>query len=156
MSQIHRRILNTALGALDEETAAYFTRVAERIDEDPRTGKAPNLVYLVLADTVRCLPTYLEQRELVNRLFRFIDNHHGRLNKVIFSPEYLENKDALRAITGDFVAEIVEAALVLYERGEIDSGEATVHRITFDESGVAVGDFPYEDMDDDEDGHRYP
>lgn len=150
MSHVHRRILNAALSGLEEEQAGYFADVAELLEGDPRTDRAPNLIYLVLADTVRYLPTYLNKKELIQRLHRFVEVNHGRLRAVIYSAAYIENKNLLKPITGDFVAEVIEATLIRYEEGEIDSGERVVHRLSFDADGGAV-DFPYVDLDDEDD-----
>lgn len=151
MSQVHRRILNAALSGLEEEQAIYFADIAEKLGEDPRTERMPNLVYLVLADTVRFMPTYLAKKEFINRLLRFVDVNNRRLSRVIYDPAFLTDKSALSPITGDFVAEVVEATLLHYEQGEIDSGERVVHRMTFDESGGGTADFPYLDDEDEED-----
>ena len=150
MSQVHRRILNAALGGLEEEQAGYFADVADKLGEDPRTEAAPNLVYLVLADTVRFLPTYLDKKELINRLHRFVQAEHNRLRAVIYDPRFIEDKTLLTPITGDFVAQVVEATLIHYEQGEIETGERVVHRMAFDEEGGEF-DFPYVD-EDEEDG----
>jgi hypothetical protein len=150
MSQVHRRILDTALSGLEEEQAVYFHDIAEKLGEDPRTERMPNLIYLVLADTVRFLPTYLEKKEFINRLFRFVEYNNRRLARIIYDPAFLADKSLLSPITGDFVAEVVEATLLHYEQGEIESGERVVHRMSFDESGGTL-DFPYADDEDEED-----
>ena len=155
MSQVHRRILNAALGGLEKEQAVYFADVAEKLGEDPRTERMPNLVYLVLADTVAVLPTYLAKKEFINRLFRFVDVNHQRLARIIYDPEFLTDKTMLAPVAADFVAEVVSATLVHYEDGEIDAGEKIVHRMSFDGSGgdgEGALDFPYlDDSDEDED-----
>tara|TARA_B100000965_G_scaffold296958_1_gene255180 strand:- start:439 stop:912 length:474 start_codon:yes stop_codon:yes gene_type:complete len=155
MSQVHRRILNAALAGLEKEQAVYFADVAEKLGEDPRTERMPNLVYLVLADTVAVLPTYLAKKEFINRLFRFVDVNHQRLARIIYDPEFLTDKTMLAPVTADFVAEVVSATLVHYEDGEIDAGEKIVHRMSFDGSGgdgEGALDFPYlDDSDEDED-----
>lgn len=107
MSQFHRRILTAALGVLEEDQAGYFSDVADKIGEDPRTERMPNLVYLVLADTVRFLPTYLDKKELINRLFRFVEVNYRRLQAVIYDPRFVADKTLLTPITGDFVAEVI-------------------------------------------------
>lgn len=149
MSQVHRRILNAAMAALDKEEAAYFADVADKLSEDPRTERVPNMVYLVLADSVPHLPTYLPKKELIGHLFKFVFANLGRLQRVIYNPAFLTDKSLLAPVTGDFVAEVVAATLVHYEKGEIDSGERKALRLTFDEAGGAI-DFPYAD-DEDED-----
>ncbi len=146
MSQFHRRILDAALGGLEEDQAVYFSDVAEKLGEDPRTERMPNLVYLVLADTVHHLPTYLAKKELINRLFRFVDSNHRRLARIIYDPAFLTDKTLLGPITADFVAEVVEATLIHYEQGDIDAGERKVLRLSFDEHGGSL-DFPYIDND---------
>lgn len=149
MSQVHRRILTAALGGLEEEQAVYFADIAEKLGEDPRTERMPNMVYLVLADTVRFMPTYLAKKEFINRLYRFVDYNHRRLARIIYDPAFLTDKTLLAPVTGDFVAEVVEATLLHYEQGEIETGERVTHRMTFDERGGTLN-FPYVD-DEDED-----
>lgn len=148
MSQVHRRILTAALGGLEEEQAVYFADIAEKLGEDPRTERMPNLVYLVLADTVRFMPTYLAKKEFINRLLRFVDRNHRRLARIIYDPAFLNDKTLLAPVTAGFVAEVVEATLIHYEEGEIDAGEQLAHRMIFDEHGGAFN-FPYIDDDDD-------
>lgn len=148
MSQVHRRILTAALGGLEEEQAVYFTDVAQKLDEDPRTERMPNLVYLVLADTMQFMPVYLAKKEFINRLFRFVDRNHRRLARIIYDPAFLTDKTLLAPVTGDFVAEVVGAILIHYEEGTIDAGERVVHRMTFDERGGDMN-FPYADDEDD-------
>ncbi len=149
MSQFHRRILTAALGGLEEEQAVYFADIAEKLGEDPRTERMPNLVYLVLADTVQFMPIYLAKKEFINRLLRFVERNHRRLARIIYDPAFLSDKTLLAPVTGAFVAEVVEATLIHYEEGEIDAGEQIVHRMAFDESGGTLN-FPYVD-DEDED-----
>ncbi|MEK9670896.1 MAG: hypothetical protein VW268_00145 [Rhodospirillaceae bacterium] len=102
--------------------------MADKLGEDPRAEAAPNMVYLVLADTVRFLPKYLEKKELINRLFRFVRVYHEQLRRVIYDPRFIEDKSLLTPINGDFVAEVVEATLEHYEQGEIASGDRVLHR----------------------------
>ncbi|MEQ8807391.1 MAG: hypothetical protein RIE87_04980 [Rhodospirillales bacterium] len=150
MSQVHRRILTAALGRLEKEQAVYFADVAEKLGEDPRTERMPNLVYLVLADTVPFMPTYLAKKEFINRLLRFVDRNHRRLARVIYDPAFLKDKSLLAPLTGDFVAEVVEATLMHHDEGAIDAGEQIVHRMTFDKSGGALN-FPYADDEEEDD-----
>lgn len=150
MSQVHRRILNAALAGLEEEPAAYFADVADKLGEDPRTDRMPNMVYLVLADTVRYLPIYLSKKELIGLLFRFVNANYGRLRGVIYDPRFIEDKSLLTPITGDFVAEVVEATLAHYDNGELESGERVVHRLSFDGDG-GVLNFPYVDDEAEDD-----
>jgi len=150
MSQFHRRILTSAMAALEKEEAAYFADVADKLSEDPRTERVPNMVYLVLADSVRHLPTYLPKKELIGHLFKFVFGNLNRLQRVIYNPAFIGDKSLLAPITSDFVAEVVAATLVHYEDGKIESGERKALRLTFDEDGGAI-DFPYADLDDEND-----
>lgn len=150
MSQFHRRILNSALAGLDEEPAAYFADVADKLGEDPRTERVPNLVYLVLADTVRFLPTYLPKKELIAHLFKFTFANLARLQRVVYNPAFLTDKTLLTPVTAGFVSQVVEATLARYDKGEIESGERVVHRMTFDGEGGAL-DFPYVDDEAEDD-----
>lgn len=143
-------MLTAALEMLEEEHASYFHDVAERLEEDPRTERAPNLIFLVLSDTVRFLPTYLDKREIIERLHRFVDANYRRLNMILYDPAFLENRGLITQVTGDFVAEVIEATLVRHDEGVIDTGEPEAHRFVFDAEG-GTADFPYIDDDDLED-----
>ena len=81
-------------------------------------------------------------------LFRFVDKHSTHIDKIIYSAEFVVSPTALKQITNVFVQAVVDATMVHYDKGSIDTGEQTFHRVSwpyYDDS------FPYIDDDDVED-----
>lgn len=148
---LHRKIVDDAIAHLPKEKASYFAGIAQRLEEDPRTQATPNLVFLVLKETLPMLPTNLSEGEFVDLLLGFVARNRRVLNSMIFDRRFIENPSFLRQITNDLVGEVVGRTLDLYRDGRIESGEQSFYRVTFP-SGE--GDFPYVD-DDDEDEDDY-
>jgi len=142
---MHKRIAEKALAGLESEQAAYFADLIHEIEGDPRTQANPNLIFMVLRNTIPLLPIYLSKRELIERLYVFVDNNSARLNQSLFSKEFVTNERVLREVTDDFVDEVVSVALQRYEKGELESGEVRVHRVSWPYNDV---DFPFEDDDE--------
>ena len=142
---MHRKLIEPVLATLDGEQATYFSNIAEKVGSDPRTEAAPNLVYLVLKDTIPFLPTYLPSDEFLYELYLFVRDNKNKLNQVIFDASYIENPENIRRVTCVFVGRVLELILEKYDQGGIDSQEPTVHTISWPLDNV---DFPY--IDDDE------
>lgn len=142
---VHKRIAERVLDGLKEEKATYFSDIIHDVSEDPRTVEIPNVVFMVLRNTIPLLPTYLPKQELIDRLFGFIESHMADLNRSLFSKEFVTNERVLREVTDLFVEEIVMVALQRYEKGELDSGEVRVHRVSWPYNKI---DFPFEDDDE--------
>ena len=51
---VHRKIIDPVLKNLGPSWADYFNRLVARVERDPRTKTVPNLVYLVLRETITC------------------------------------------------------------------------------------------------------
>ena len=141
---VHKKILEPVLERLDGERAGYFAKVIEKLDEDPRTERAPNLVFLVLKETVPYLPIYLEPKLLIFQLLTFVHKNRRDLNQLIYSPEYINDPDSIKKITNKFVAEIMETTLEKYDDGQIESGEQKVYRVSWPYNDV---EFPFVDDD---------
>jgi len=150
---LHRKIVEPVLAGLEDEASAYFGRVLQRLETDPRLEPLANLVYLCLRETIPYLPVYLPADDLVETLFGFVGDNRKRLNLAIFDRSYIEGPDGperLKLVTNEFVALILEMTLDRYDDGEInDEGEGKkVYRFSSD--GDAV-DFPYKGFDSDDD-----
>ena len=120
---MHRRIVNPVLEELDKEKAGYFADVVSRIEEDPRTERVANFVYLLLKETMPLLPAYLDKNEFIDLVFTFVDGHYGAMKRAVFDPGYVLQGDALAAVAGDFVNLVVDRTMARYEQGELDTGE---------------------------------
>jgi hypothetical protein len=139
---VHRRMIERVLGRLDEDRARYFGGVLRALDEDSRAEFLPNLVFLVLRESIQLLPVYLPQEEFLDRLFAFVAVNKDRLMRLIHSPRYIQQPACVREITNEFVVEVVDQVLARYRRGEIDSGERAVHRVQWPYDEI---EFPYAD-----------
>jgi len=144
---VHRKLIEPVLASLDGEQAAYFSNIAEKVGIDPRTEAFPNLVYLVLKETMLFLPTYLPSDEFLFLLYSFVRENKTQLNQIIFDKSYIEHPDNVRRLTNVFVGRVLQEILEKYDNGAIDNQEPTVHNISWP---LIDHDFPYVD-DDDED-----
>ena len=142
---LHRKILDPVLSRLDGERAVYFQSIAEKLGEDPRAEKAPNLVFLVLKETIPYLPIYLDADLVISQLLKFVQSHRGELNKILYSREFVNDPNSIKEITDQFVAEVLSSTLEKYEDGEIDSGEKKIYRVSWPYNDV---EFPFKDTDE--------
>lgn len=145
---LHRKIIDPALAKLPEDRSGYFSDLAQLLEEDPRVQKAPNMVFLVLKETMALLPVHLPKKDLAEILIRFVQKHHRVLNQMIFDRRFVENPSFIRQLTNDVVKEAIGAAMDLYKEGKVDTGESSFYRISFP-SGE--GHFPYSDEDEEDD-----
>ena len=145
---MHQKLIEKVLASLDGEPAAYFSNIAEKVAKDPRTDASPNLVYLVLKETIPFLPTYLPIEEFLFLLFSFVRDNKRQLNQVIFDKSFIEHPDNIRRLTNVFVGQVLQQILEKYDDGKIDSQEPTVHNISWP---LTEHDFPYIDDDDEDD-----
>ena len=143
---LHKKLIESRLGDLDENTATYFSSIADRLQEDPRTQASPNLVFLVLKETLPYLPTYLPPDSFMDTLFAFVDRNHAELRKIIYGREYVEDVDIIRPVTDQFINDIMKEILTQYGEGELEVGESSEYRFNSTDDEF---DFPYVDMDED-------
>ena len=142
---LHRKTLEPVFARLDEVQADYFQKLVDKIDEDPRIDDAPNLIYLVLKETIPFLPTYLEPDEIIGQLFIFVHENRGDLNKMLYAKEYVQTPDSIRKITDKFITEVLQMTLENFGDGKNDEDEKKVYRVSWPYNEV---DFPYVDLDD--------
>lgn len=147
---MHRRIVQHVLESLDSHRAGYFFDVVSKLEEDPRTGRFPNFVYLLLKETMSLLPAYLDKNEFLDMLFAFVERNQWKMRKHMFGPEFIYNPAVLKQVTNDFVTEVVERTLEHYEEGAIDTGEPSVIRLTWPYSDEDLKALEGDDFDDDE------
>jgi hypothetical protein len=120
---VHRKIIEATLQGLEGKRAAYFSDIANRLDQNPRTEPIANMVFTVLGDVMAELPTYLEAAELIGLLLEFTNDNEERLRRIMYSPEFVENSKIIRAVTGEFMVRVV--AVTMDEHGEF--AEETDH-----------------------------
>lgn len=128
---MHRRIITPALERLDGERAAYFAAVIEKVESDPRTQAYPNIVFVLLKETLEALPAYLDKGEFIEALFAFLDRNHARMETVLFDRDYIYDPSLIKDVTDAFVAEIVALTLKHYDAGDLDTGEPDVRKFTW-------------------------
>ena len=128
---MHRRIITPVLDSLDGNRAAYFSAVVDKLEADPRTQAYPNIVYLLLKETMAELPAYLDKSDFIDALFAFVARHHGEMEEIVFDRDYIYDPSHLKDATNAFIVEIVELTMQHYEAGTIDTGEPLVQRFTW-------------------------
>lgn len=122
------KIIETALSRLDGERAAYFGDVARRLEEDPRAQPNANIVYTVLKDVMAELPIYLDKGELIDLLLKFTGDNYQRIRQIMFDREFVHDPASIRAVTGDFILQVVDMSLEKNDTGEQPHG---VHKLTW-------------------------
>lgn len=143
---MHRRIVDGALSALPQERAVWFTDLANRLEQDPRTAAFPNLVFLVLRETMALLPMELGKEETADLLFDFVARNGRALAGHLYDRRFVENPTFLRHVTNEMVSEAIGIVLRRAEAGIRPPGRATAYRLRFPGDGDA---FPYADPDED-------
>ena len=128
---MHQRIINDVLENMDSERAEFFTDVVAKIENDPRTDRFPNYVYLLLKETMPLLPTYLDKSEFIDALFDFITDNYSVIKRTIFNREYIYDQSVVKTVTNDFVIKVVDLTLQHYQAGDIDTGEKAILKFTW-------------------------
>lgn len=146
---MHRRLVEAALRALPPDRSDYFTDLANRLEQDPRVEAYPNLVFLVLRETVALLPTQLPKDETIELLLGFVARHGRALGHLVYDRRFVENPAILRQLTNELVSEAL--GIVLRRAGEEGrtEGREKGYRMTFPGD---PGDFPYRDDDEENEG----
>ena len=129
--RMHKRIVEPVLATLDEERANYFSSIVEMMEEDRRTERFPNIVYMVLKETMRVLPVYLDKEKFIDLLFEFVAEKGRRLRRLLYDERFIHEPSSIRQVTDGFVALIVDVTFEKHHNGEIDDGERTVQRYTW-------------------------
>ena len=143
---VHRKIIDPVLSALGQDRADYFNRLVDRVERDPRTGTAPNLVYLVLRETIPYLPADFPQEDLADRLLDFVIGNHERLNRIIHDRRYIEDPGRLAEVTKEFVLQVLASAMDQHQVNEIQAAkvrQAKTYRFSYPDGDE--DDFPYRD-----------
>ena len=116
---VHRKIIDPVLKNLGPSRADYFNRLVDRVERDPRTETVPNLVYLVLRETIPYLPADLPQEELADRLLDFVIGSQGRLNRVIPDRRFIDDPGRLAEVIKEFVLQVLALAMDQHQVNEI-------------------------------------
>ena len=143
---VHRKILDPVLSKLGPGRVDYFNSLVDRVERDPRTETAPNLVYLVLKETIPYLPTDFPPEDLTDRLLDYVIANQGRLNRVIHDRRYIEDPGRLAELTKEFVLQLLASAIDQHLVNEIQAAkvqEANTYRFSYPEGDE--DDFPYRD-----------
>ncbi len=143
---VHRKILDPVLSKLGQARVDYFNSLIDMVERDPRTETAPNLVYLVLKETIPYLPADFPQADLTDRLLDFVIGNQGRLNRIIYDRRYIEDPGLLAELTKEFVLQLLASAMDQYLVNEIQAAkvrEANTYRFSYPDGDE--DDFPYRD-----------
>lgn len=152
MTAVHRKIVNSVLAKLSGDRAQFFNGLVDRVERDSRIEASPNLVFLVLKETIPYLPTYLPENELADRLFAFVADNQARLNRVIHDRRDGKDPGGLAEVTKEFVLQTLSFTLETPQVNEIQEEkiseeEENTYRFSWPELDT---DFPYGDDDDDD------
>ena len=143
---MHRRLVNPTLATFNGDRAQYFCGLVDLIERDPRTETMPNLVYLVLRETIPYLPADLPQEELADRLLDFVIGSQGRLNRVIHNCWFIKDPGWLPEVTKEFVLQVLASDMGKHQVNEIQAAkvrQAKTYRFSYPEGDE--DDFPYRD-----------
>lgn len=142
---LHKRIISSLITNMDESHAAYFGRVIDRLEQDPRTELYPNLPILILKETLNVLPIYLEPQVLVNHLFQFLEKEKDTVSKVIHDVHYVADNTVLAPYCAEFVENVIRDTLANVDDTEQETTGRSEYRLRWP---ISPEDFPY--LDDDE------
>lgn len=134
---MHKKIIEKALGTLESGRATYFQGIVSKLEEDKRVEDTANIIYTVLKDVMGEIPTYLDQKALIDLLLDFTNRNYHRLNKALYDPAFVRDASSIRDVTGEFVHQVVKLSLEMHDSGEIQESERSVHKLTW----------PYRDTD---------
>jgi hypothetical protein len=139
---LHKRIVRPVIESLDEKRGAYFGRVVDQVETDPRTENYPNLPFIVLKETIEALPTYLEPPEMIEVLFDFIDNNLNELGKILHSPEYITDPNAMTVPCSGFILAVIKATMTTADLESRDIDGRSKYKLSWP---IDPHDFPYSD-----------
>ncbi len=142
---LHKRIIIPVIERLDEQRAAYFGRVMDRLERHPGIEEHPSLPILVLKETIEALPIYLDPERLVEHLFSFVANNADALNSVVYSPSYLTDNTILAPRCAAFISAVVTETMATIDSHSCDTGgEHGEYHLSWP---INPDDFPYRDPD---------
>ena len=137
---LHKRIVLPVIASLDEKRGAYFGRVVDQVEHDPRTENYPNLAFIVLKETIEALPAYLEPGEMLEVLYEFLDANVHELNKTLYSPEYITNPHALTVQCSEFVLAVIKVTITTADLESQDIDGRSKYSLSWP---IDPHDFPY-------------
>ena len=146
---MHKRLMDSVLARMDAAQSLYFDDVACSLSEDERIQRNSNSVFAFLAAAAPYLSTQLPKVDFIGRLIAFVERNEHRIVKTVFDPRYLTDRDLIKPVVSEFVAETAAQALAKLDAGEIDEqGGESVYRMRWP---FNADDFPYKDLDEDDD-----
>ena len=137
---LHKRIVLPLIESLDEKRAAYFGRVVDQIEHDPRTENYPNLPFIVLKETLEALPMYLEPPEMIEVLYEFLDANMRELNRTLYSPQYITDPTVLTEQCSQFVLAIIKVTMATADIESQDIDGRSKYSLSWP---IDPHDFPY-------------
>ena len=143
----HKAIVINLLERLETERAEYLAGIVSTLDRDSRTEESSHLIYLVLKQCARDVPTYLPNHEFVDLLINFIDRHRHEIYKLIYHPKFTWDQNTLEPVTDSFTSLVVDRVLERYQSGEIPLEEPTMYCYRWPYKEL---DFPFANEDDSE------
>jgi len=125
------------MNGLSKERQDYFQNIIRHLEKDSRIASQENVIYTILKDVMPDTPTYLEADEFIDLLFDFIRYNKPGIRNLMYSHSYIHDHHVMRTITGNFIQQVVVRSFDKHEDGDIDTGDLSVHKLTW----------PYRDTD---------
>ncbi|HER26085.1 MAG TPA: hypothetical protein ENI69_03140 [Rhodospirillales bacterium] len=134
---MHKKIIEKIMASQSKERVTYFNAVIVQLEHDGRFESQGNIIFTVLKDVIPDTPIYLDADDFADLLYDFIRYNNNSIRQIMFSQSYLRDARAMRSVTGHFITQVVALSFEKEEKGEIDMGELSVHKLTW----------PYRDTD---------
>lgn len=138
----HRQILDIALRELPAQRAAYLSRVADALGQDPALEERGHLAYPVLAAAAAGIEPVLEPVDCARHIVGFLLSHADGIAHTLYSPAYLQQGAAAMTPWADRLrADLSIAIMDDLASGRLVLDEPKVWRFGSDGRGDAH--FPY-------------
>lgn len=134
---MHKKIIEKTMSGLAKDRQDYFQSIIRYLEKDPRMVEQENVVFTILKDVIPDTPTYLDADEFVDLLIDFIRYNKPGIRNLMYSRSYIHDPHVMRTITGNFIQQVVVRSFDKHEKGDIDTGDLSVHKLTW----------PYRDTD---------
>lgn len=125
------------MNGLAKDRLDYFQNIIICLEKDPRIVSQENVIFSILKDIIPDTPIYLDANEFVDLLIDFIRYNKPGIRNLMYSRSYIHDPHVMRTITGNFIHQVAVRTLDKHEKGDVDTKNLSVHKLTW----------PYRDTD---------